>query len=286
MTTIISILLTLILIIYTLILFIDIYKHKNELEFHTSYIKTGIFGFFCLFFDALGIGAFAPQTALYHRFNQVEDYLIPGTLNVGNAIPTIFQALIFIQLIKVDTLTLVSMLFSAVVGSYVGATIVSKMSERTIRLSMGFALLITATFMLLSVMGVLNLTGDATGLYGTKLIIAIIFNFILGALMTVGVGLYSPCMALVSILGMSPTIAFPIMMGSCAVLMPTCSIEFIKTGRYNRKASLASTITGTIGVLLAAYIVKSLPLHILRWAVVVVVIYTSLTMLKSGFNSD
>ncbi|MFR7589920.1 MAG: TSUP family transporter [Longibaculum sp.] len=276
--------LVIIMVMYLIYYLYDIYKHRDCLEKETSYFKSGAFGFICLFFDVLGIGAFAPHTTLYHRFHQVKDYLIPGTLNVGNAIPTIIQALIFIQLVKVDTVTLVTMLLSSVIGSYLGASIVSKMNEQKIRLSMGVALLITAIFMFLSAAGLMDIGGEAMGLSGMKLIIAIVVNFILGALMTVGVGLYSPCMALVSLLGMSPTIAFPIMMGSCAFLMPVCGVKFIQSGMYNRKAALSATIAGSIGVLLAAFIVKSLPLQVLRWGVVVVVIYTACSMLKAGLK--
>ena len=108
--TVILFLLVVVMGFYLIYYLYDIYQHRDCLEKQTSCVKTGAFGFICLFFDVLGIGAFAPHTTLYHRFHQVDDYLIPGTLNVGNAIPTIIQALIFIQLVKVDTLTLVTML--------------------------------------------------------------------------------------------------------------------------------------------------------------------------------
>ena len=99
--------------------------------------------------------------------------------------------------------------------------------------------------------------------------------------MTLGIGLYAPCMALVFSLGLSPAIAFPIMMGSCAFLMPAASVKFVKEGAYDRKASMAITVFGVIAVLIAAYIVKSLPLNILKWLVIVVIIYTSAMMFKS-----
>ena len=293
--TLILLLLVIVMVLYILYYGYDVYTHRDELEAETSCVKAGCFGFICLFFDVLGIGAFAPHTTLYHRFHQVKDYLIPGTLNVGNAIPTIIQALIFIHLVKVDTITLVNMLMASVIGSYLGASIVSKMDEQKIRLSMGIALLITALFMFLSAVGLMDIGGNADGLSGMKLIIAIVVNFLLGALMTVGVGLlgalmmigvglYAPCLALVSALGMEVGTAFPIMMGSCAFLMPVCGVKFIKSGMYNRKAAVSSTIAGSVGVLLAAFIVKSLPLQVLRWGVVVVVIYTACSMLKAGMK--
>jgi uncharacterized membrane protein YfcA len=110
-------------------------------------------------------------------------------------------------------------------------------------------------------------------------------NFILGALMTAGIGLYAPCMALVFALGMSPAVAFPIMMGSCAFLMPMASLKFIKEGFYNRRASVAIAIAGVVAVLIAAFFIKSLPMDVLRWVVIGVVIYTATVMLRAAFQT-
>jgi uncharacterized membrane protein YfcA len=150
---------------------------------------------------------------------------------------------------------------------------------------MGCALLVTALFMLARNLDWIQGGGDAIGLQNGKLAIAIIANFFLGALMTAGIGLYAPCMALVFALGMSPKVAFPIMMGSCAFLMPPASIRFIREGAYNRKAAMAMAIPGVIAVLIAAFIVKSLPLDVLRWVVIVVILYTSAVMLRSAFTN-
>ncbi|MEI6856399.1 hypothetical protein, partial [Psychrilyobacter sp.] len=139
--------------------------------------------------------------------------------------------------------------------------------------------------MLAGKLGILPSGGDAVGLTGIKLIIAIIGNFVLGALMTLGIGLYAPCMALVYALGLSPLVAFPIMMGSCAYLMPVATAKFIRAGAYHRGAALWSTIFGSVGVVVAAYLVKSLPISILTWIVIGVVLYTSLNLLKDSFSS-
>jgi uncharacterized membrane protein YfcA len=100
--------------------------------------------------------------------------------------------------------------------------------------------------------------------------------------MTLGIGLYAPCMMLVSLLGMNPRAAFPIMMGSCAVLMSVGSLPFIRSQRYSLKAGLGLTFGGVPGVLLAAFVIKSLPLTAMRWLVVAVVIYTAGMMLRSA----
>jgi uncharacterized membrane protein YfcA len=258
----------------------DVLKHRHHLE-QGSWRTTALIGFVVNFFDVLGIGAFAPQTALLKFTRQTDDTLIPGTMNVANTLPVLLQALIFITIVEVDPLTLVLMLLSAALGAIVGAGIVARLSERKIRLTMGVALLVTAAFMFARNMDWIQGGGDAIGLYNGKLVIAVVVNSLLGAMMTAGVGLYAPCMALVFALGMSPRVAFPIMMGSCAFLMPPASIRFIREGAYHRKAAVAMAIPGVVAVLIAAFIVKSLPLDILRWGVIVVILYTSAVMLRA-----
>ena len=284
MTIAIWITLVILSIFFIYVLSKDVIKHRKVLE-NISVVKTALIGFIVNFFDVLGIGAFAPQTALLKFTKQTEDRILPGTLNVSNTIPVLIQALIFIQIVKVEPVTLISMLLSAAAGAILGAGIVAKLSVRKIQLTMGFALLVTAFFMLSGQMHWIQNGGESIGLSGGKLALAIGANFILGAFMTVGIGLYAPCMALVYALGMSPLVAFPIMMGSCAFLMPPASAKFIKEGAYNRKASVSMAIPGIIAVLIAAFLIKSLPLNTLRWVVIVVIIYTSLVMFKSALNS-
>ena len=259
----------------------DIIKNKKNLE-NISFLKTGAIGFVVNFFDVLGIGAFAPQTALLKFTNQTTDRLIPGTMNVANTIPVLVQALIFIQIVEVEPVTLVVMFLTAMGGAIWGAGIVAKLSEHKIRLTMGVALFITALFMFANKMNWIQGEGTAIGIQGWKLVLAGGVYFILGAMMTAGVGLYAPCMALVFLLGMSPQVAFPIMMGSCAFLMPPASYKFIKSGAYNRKAALVMAIPGTIAVLIAALVVESLPLDVLRWMVIAIVLYTSAIMFRAA----
>ncbi|MCC5909142.1 MAG: sulfite exporter TauE/SafE family protein [Clostridiaceae bacterium] len=242
-------------------------------------------GFVTNFFDTLGIGSFAPTTAWFKGAKLVQDRIIPGTLNVGHTLPVVVMAFIFIQRVEVEPMTLTLMLVAAVAGAYLGADIVSGLPERKVQLGMGIALLVTAVFMLLGMLDLMPSGGEALGLSGGKLIIAVVVNFLLGALMTLGIGLYAPAMALVYALGMSPLVAFPIMMGSCAYLMPAASVKFVKNKAFDMKAALGLAIGGVPAVFVAAYLVTSLPMDVLRWLVVAVIIYTSVTMLRSGMNS-
>jgi len=239
-------------------------------------------GFFTNFFDTLGIGSFATTTTIFRLLRRVDDQHIPGTLNVGHAIPTVAQAWIYTTLVQVDFTTLALLIAAAVGGSWIGAAIVSRMPKAAIQRGMGIALLLAAVLMVMTALNRMPGGGEATALRGGALILACGINFALGALMTLGIGLYAPCMIMVSLMGMNPTVAFPIMMGSCAFLMPVAGIQFINTGRYDLRAALGLTLGGVPAVLLAAFLVRSLPLANVRWLVVVVVIYTAVMLLRSA----
>jgi uncharacterized membrane protein YfcA len=240
-------------------------------------------GFLTDFLDTLGIGNFATTTAAFKLFRLVPDEQIPGTLNVGHTLPVVAEALIYVAIIRVDILTLVAMILAAVAGAWLGAGIVARLPRRSIQVGMGAALLVAATLLLLGLFGVTTrLSGAALALSGARLAAAVVGNFALGALMTLGIGLYAPCMILVSLLGMNPAAAFPIMMGSCAFLMPVGSIRFVRLGRYHLRAALGLALGGIPGVLLAAFLVKSLPLEYVRWLVLIVVVYAAVTMLRSA----
>jgi len=273
-------------LIFSIMFLRDVITHKDEFEKETNFLISGAIGFGINFFDTLGIGSFAPATALLRGFKQVKDRVIPGTLNVSCTWPVVAEAVLFMSAIKVEPITLVSMLVSAAVGAWVGAALVSKFDTKKVQIVMGFALIVTDLFLIAGQLNLMPIGGDAIGLSGIKLIVAVVINFVLGGLMSFGIGLYAPCMALVSLLGMNPSIAFPIMMGSCAYLMPVGSVKFIKEGTYAKKASIAIAICGVIGVFIAAKIVKSLPLNILKWLVICVVIYTAATLLIAGFKKD
>jgi len=227
-------------------------------------------GFVTNFFDTLGIGSFATTTAIFRRFGMVRDEKIPGTLNVGHTLPTIVQAFIFTKLVPVDPKTLILLIVAAVLGAWVGAGVVAKWPRRRIQLGMGVALLIFAGFLIMTLASRNPTGGTLLELTGTKLIVGFAGNLALGALMTLGIGLYAPCMIMIYMLGMNPTAAFPIMMGSCAFLMPVASARFVRERGFDLRGSLGLLVGGVPAVLIAAFIVKQLDLTIVRWLVLVV----------------
>lgn len=234
------------------------------------------------FFDTLGIGSFAPTTAIFKLRARMPDENIPGTLNVGHALPTLTQALIFIALVTVDLTTLIGMIAAAVAGAWLGAGVVARLPRRAVQFGMGIALLVAAILFLAANMQWMPSGGEAHGLAGGKLAFAIGANFVLGALMTLGIGLYAPCLVLVSLLGLNPIAAFPVMMGSCAFLMPVGGLRFVRAGRYDLRAAVGLALGGIPAVLVAALVVKSLPIVWLRWLVLVVVLYTAVVMLAAA----
>src|ERR1051326_7490298 len=231
-------------------------------------------GYVTAFLDTLGIGSFATTTTTFRFWNMVPVKLIPGTLNVGHTLSTIAQAFIYTKLVPVDSATLVLMIAAAVLGSWVGVGVVVRWPKRKIQIGMGIALLGAASIFLLQALN--RIPG------GVGLAIGLADNFALGVLMMLGIGLYGPCMILVSLLGMNPTAAFPIMMGSCAFLMPVSVVRFVRSRTYDVRTSISLAIGGLPAALIAALIVKSLRLEYVRWLVIVVVTYTSINMLATA----
>jgi len=243
-------------------------------------IETAI-GFVTNFFDTLGIGSFAPTTSAFKLWKVVPDERIPGTLNVGHALPTVVEALIFIAIVKVDPVTLALLIVASVAGAWLGAGVVAKWPRRYVQIGMGVALLVAAVLFVAK-----NVRpdpgGTTLGLQGSQLLIGFAANFCLGALMTLGIGLYAPAMIVVGLLGMDPKAAFPIMMGSCAFLMPIASIRFIRFDAFSLRAALGLTLGGIPAVLIAAFIVHGLSIVLVRWLVVGVVTYAAIAMLRSA----
>jgi uncharacterized membrane protein YfcA len=241
-----------------------------------------VIGFVTDFFDALGIGSFAPTTALFKFRGRPPDELIPGTLNVGHNASAFVETAIFVTSVAVDPILLTAMVGTATLGAWVGAGMVSRLPRRAIQIFMGAALLTAGAFLVVTNLGARPEGGAALSLPGWRFGVAVGVNFILGALMSVGIGAYAPCMVLLALLGLNPLGAYPIMMGTCGLVQPVASLRFFATGRFSWGSSLGLTMGGVFGVLIAVFIVKQLPLTALRWLVVIVVAYAAVSMLRSA----
>ena len=254
---------------------------RHHLHGRPGPVDIGIGSVTC-FLDTLGIGSFAPTTALFKFRGKPADELIPGTLNVGLNLTAFLESMLFISAVPVQPALLACMLATAAGGAWLGAGVVSRLPRRSIQLFMGAALLIAALFFAMRNLGVFPPGGAALGLGGWRFLLAVSVSFVLGALMCIGIGNYAPLMILLALLGMHPLAAFPIMMGSDGILQPVASLGFFRSGRFAHVPALGLSIGGIAGVLVAFFIVKSLPLTMMRWGVTLVVCYAALSMLHSA----
>jgi uncharacterized membrane protein YfcA len=241
-----------------------------------------LIGFVTDFLDTLGIGSYAPTTALFKFRGRQADELIPGTLNIGHNAAAFLETLLFVTAVTVEPLLLACMIASATAGAWLGAGVVSRLPRRAIQLIMGVALLIAAFFFALKNLGAFPPGGEAMGLAGWRFGVAVTANFFIGALMCAGIGNYAPTMIMLALLGMAPIAAFPIMMGSDGILQPVASLGFFRSGRFAHGPALGLVIGGAVGVLVAFPLLNLLPVNLMRWLVIVVVSYAAFTMLRSA----
>jgi uncharacterized membrane protein YfcA len=239
------------------------------------------------FFDTLGVGSFATTTAVLRLGRVMEDENIPGTLNVGHAIPTICEAVIFIILLGglIDVSTIVSMVIAAGFGAWFGTGVVVSWPRRQIQRAMAVALIVTAGFIALRLLKNLSLDSGTIGLSGLALVIAVVASVVIGSLTSLGIGNYAPTMAVTYMLGMNQKSVFPIMAASASLILPAAALRFYRAGRFDRRTALGLAIGGIPGVLVVAFVVKDLPLSVVKWIVVCVLLYTSATLWMSSRNA-
>jgi uncharacterized membrane protein YfcA len=238
------------------------------------------------FFDTLGIGSFATTTAWIKFRRMVPDSFIPATLNAGHALPTVVQSAIYLVIlgVRVDPVLLASCIAAAVLGSLIGVPLVVRASVRLVQGIVGVALLIAAALYAMSNLNLFPIGGSATALPTLEMSVAVAVHFLLGALMAFGIGLYAPSLILLSLLGLDPRLAFPIMASACAFLMPATGFSFVKSSRIDLRIVIAIAIGGIPATIVAALLVKEMPIVWLRWGVVVVVLYAAFLLLRSAIK--
>lgn len=250
--------------------------------------------FIANFFDTLGVGSYATTTSMVRFFKMIPDEKIPGSLNVGYVLPTMIEAWVTIHglsglgvtvsPVEVDPLTLILLIAAAILGAWLGAGVVASWPRRKIQLGMGACLAAAAIIMIVRLTVFHSLEAGTIGLTGIKLIIGIVGLFGLGALMTLGIGLYAPCLILVTLLGMNDKSGYPIMMGACAFLMPVAVVRFIKAKAYFSPAMLSMALGGIVAVPLAFKWFQNLDMYWVKVVVIFVVAYASITMLMTAYR--
>jgi len=243
------------------------------------------------FFDTLGIGSFAPTMAWFKFRKLVPDRLIPQTMLVGHSLPTIAQAGIFLVLLGVivDPVLLVGCMIALLMGGLLGVPLVARAKVWVIQLIVAAALLVAAVLYAMTNLNMMPGGGTASSLPLNLTVIAIAANFVFGILLNFGIGHYAPSLVMLSLMGLDPRLAFPIMAGGGALTIAGAGSRHVWLGQIDLRIALGMALGGIPAVLLAAFIVKDMPLEMLRWLVTVVVLYASMVMFhaaRSGRNAS
>ena len=247
-------------------------------------LETAILGAITNFFDTLGIGSFAPTMAWFKLRKLVPDRLIPCTMLVGHTLPTLAQAVIFLILlgVSVDPVLLTGCIFAVLSGGVLGAPMVARTKVWIVQLVVACALMVAAALYAMTNLHLMPGGGTASSLPLALMIIAIVANFVFGVLLNFGIGNYAPTLVMLSLMGLDPRLSFPIMAGGAAMAAAGASARHISMGQIDLRIATGMAIGGVPAVLVAAFIVKSLPLEALRWMVIAVVLYAALTMLRAA----
>jgi uncharacterized membrane protein YfcA len=238
------------------------------------------------FFDTLGIGSFAPTTAWFKFRKLVPDRLIPPTMLVGLTPPAMAESIIFLVKlgVKVDPVLLFGSAIAVLMGGLVGAPLVARARVWIVQTTVAVGLLFAAIAYAMSNLQLFPGGGTATGLPLALTIVAIVASFGVGILLNFGVGNYAPTLVMLSLMGMDPRLCFPIMAGGAALMGAGAGVKHIQIGQIDLKMVIGLAIGGIPGVLIAAYLVVTMPLAILRWLVIVVVLYAAAIMVRAAIS--
>lgn len=249
--------------------------------------EAAVLGAVVNFFDTLGIGSMAPTMAWFKFRKMVPDQLIPHTMIAGLTLPTVVEGVIFLSLlgVSVDPVLLIGSIVALLAGGWAGTPLVARARLWVVQALVGAALLLAATFYILSNLDLMPLGGTANALPPGLTVIAIIMNFGFGVLLNFGVGNYAPTLALLSLMGLDPRLCFPIMAAGASFTGAVIGARQMQAGKIDLRIAGAMVLAGIPAVLVAALVVKSLPLVSLRWLVSVVIIYTGIVMLRAAAAS-
>jgi len=250
----------------------------------TPTTEAMVLGAVVSFFDTLGIGSFAPTTAWLKFRRLVPDRLIPPTILVGLTIAAVVESIIFLVRlgVKVDPVLLVGCVLACLMGGLLGAPLVHRTRVWIVQLVVAIGLLLAATAYAMTNLHLFPGGGTASSLPMALTVAAIVANFVFGVLLNYGVGNYAPTLVVLSLMGMDPRLCFPIMAGAAALMGSGAGIRHINTGNLDLRVVVGLTIGGIPAVFVAAYIVVTMPLELLRWLVLVVVVYAALIMFRAA----
>lgn len=256
---------------------------KNSLSLLESskLFGSGILAFIA---DTLGVGSFAVNTALAKILGTVQDFEIPALNNGAQVIPGALSALFFITYVDVDILTLYTLVIGACVGGIIGGVVVSRLNKQNICLAMMVCFSMLVILLISRKLNLLAIGGTENALHSWKLIVGFLGMSICGILSSAGVGLFAMVQGVLFLLGMSPMVAFPIMMVAGAMQQPLTTMMFLKQNRIPIKKTLILSVGGCIGVLLVVPIFQHLTVSWLHYLLIGVLIFNVIAISKTYFK--
>jgi uncharacterized membrane protein YfcA len=194
------------------------------------------------------------------------------------------ESIIFLILLggMVDPVLMIGCVLSLLVGGLVGVPLVTRARVWVVQLVVGLALIVAAIAYAMTNLHLFPGGGTASSLPLELMIIAIVANFIFGVLVNFGVGNFAPSLVMFGLMGLDPRYAFPIMAGGAALMGAAASTRHLQLGKIDLRIVLGLVVGGIPAVFVAAFLVKSMPLEILRWLVCVVVLYAAAVMLHAA----
>lgn len=265
------------------------YARKNKISLKDRFWTGFAIGYVTDLLDTLGIGTFATTTSLLKATKLIEDdRRIPATMTTAHIIPILLEALLFITIVEVEMTTLISLAIAAFTGASVGARVTQHWDTRKVQRVLGILLIVAAGIMVYRMVtnpGA-DLANDVRGLTGWKLLIGIGFDFLIGMLLSMGLGNYAPELIFFSLMGISPAVSLPVMMLNAAMMLSAGAKQFIQSGRVNWPGVPGIIVGGVLGVLTAAFFLSNLDINNLKILVVFIAAITGLTLLRSSFITN
>lgn len=238
-------------------------------------VFSGIISFMA---DTLGVGSFAVNVALAKLLGTFEDQELPGVNNGAQVIPGAISSFFFMHWLDVDVLTLVTLVAGTAFGGLIGGAVVSRLRKQAIRLTMMFCFFGVIILLLAHQFRWFPLDGDLIELRSWKLVMGFFAMATCGMLTSAGVGLFAMVQGVLFVLGVSPLIAFPVMMTAGAMQQPLTTLVFLQQDKIPLKKTLILSVGGCIGVFITLPIFSHLTISWLHNLLLVILIYNFFAM--------
>lgn len=238
-----------------------------------DYGKLIVSGIVAFIADTIGVGSFAVNVAMSKLFNTFRDDELPAVNNGAQVIPGTIESLFFMQWISVDLTTLLTLVTGTCIGGILGGAIVSRLSKQAIRLAMMGCFLLIMSLLFCHQLHLLRMDGDVVALHAWRLVLGFFAMILCGALTSVGIGLFAMIQGVLFLLGVSPLVAFPIMMTAGAMQQPLTTLVFLQQRKIPLKKTLILSLAGCVGVGITLPLFSHLTISWLHSLLLVILLY-------------